>query len=102
MRIALDEPQLPQRRFAAARAAFLGWTCSGPRCSRLITGARTRDQQMSRAFAAELLAPIDYIRKYAEVGLSSFRMDEIASELGVSATVIRYQALNNRLQVVDW
>jgi hypothetical protein len=102
VRIMLDEPQLPQRRFAAARAAFMGWACAGQRCSRLITGARTRDQQMSRAFAAELLAPIEYIRKYAGAGLSSFRIGVIASELGVSPRVIKNQALNNRLQVVDW
>jgi hypothetical protein len=101
MHMALGEPQLPRRRFAAARAVFLGWAC-GDHSSRLITGARTRDQQMSRAFAAELLAPIDYIRRHAGgPAISMFRVEEIATDLGVSPAVVRWQARDNNLHVVD-
>lgn len=101
MHMALGEPQLARRRFAAARAIFLGWVC-GSHSSRLITGARTRDQQMSRAFAAELLAPIDYIRRHAGgPAISMYRIEEIAAELGVSPAVVRWQARDNNINVVD-
>jgi hypothetical protein len=101
MHMALGEPQLARRRFAAARAIFLGWAC-GDHSARLITGARTRDQQMSRAFAAELLAPIDYIRRHAGGPvISMYRIEEIASKLGVSPAVVRWQARDNNINVVD-
>jgi hypothetical protein len=88
------------RRFAAARAAFMAWT-TPEKSSRLITRARTRDQQASRAFAAEMLAPIGYIRKRAGGGhpISSYRIDDIADELNVSPQVVAYQARNNGIGV---
>jgi hypothetical protein len=101
MNMALSEPQLPRRRFAAARGAFLGWS-GGAGSSHLITSARTRDQQASRAFAAELLAPFDYIRRKAGgSAISMFRVEEIADELEVSPAVVKWQAQNNKLHVVD-
>jgi len=83
------------RRFAAARALFLGWGApSGG--ARLMTDAHTREQQASRAFAAEILAPIDYVRKAAGRGpISSFRIKGIAESLHVSPKVIRHQAMNH-------
>lgn len=101
MKMALLEQAEAQRRFAAARAAFLGWA-SNSRTSRFVTAARTRDQQASRAFAAELLAPIAYIRSKAQNRLlSNFGIEKTARELGVSAAVVAYQARNNRLQLVN-
>jgi hypothetical protein len=100
LRFVLAEERVPQRRFAAARGAFLGWAAQ-QRTSRLVTSARTRDQQASRAFAAELLAPIAYIRSKARNRLvSTHRIDEIADELCVSPMVVRYQAQNNGLNIV--
>lgn len=101
MHMALGEPQLPRRRFAAARGAFLGWS-SGVGSSRLITSARTREQSGSRAFAAELLAPFEYVRRRAGgSAISMYRVEEIASELEVSPAVVKWQAQNNKLHVVD-
>lgn len=101
MQIALAEPDLPRRRFAAARGAFLGWSSGMSSSSHLITTARTRDQQASRAFAAELLAPSDYIRGRAGgSAISTYRVEEIARELDVTPAVVRWQAQNNRLSVV--
>ena len=101
MQIALNEPEPPRRRFAAARAAFLGWS-SGTSCSHLITTARTREQQASRAFAAELLAPFDYIRRRAGgSAVSMYRVEDIARELGVTPAVVKWQAQNNKLHVID-
>jgi hypothetical protein len=100
LHMALAEPQLPRRRFAAARGAFLGWSSDIP--SHLITAARTREQQASRAFAAELLAPIDFIRRKAGgSAISMYRVEEIATELEVSPAVVKWQAHNNNLHVVD-
>ena len=101
MRVALIESGEAQRRFTATRAVFLGWL-EGGSTSRLVTGAKTRDQQASRAFAAEMLAPHAYIK--ARAGgrtLRSRRVDEIADELGTSSAVVRYQASNNHIHVTD-
>jgi hypothetical protein len=102
IRVALPDQPIPQRRFATARAAFLGWSAHGD-ASRLVTNARTRDQQASRAFAAELLAPIKYIRGRIGGGnsVSSFRITDIAEELNVSSAVVKWQAQNNRIHILD-
>jgi hypothetical protein len=84
-------------RFARA---FLGWS-SGSRASRLITSARTREQQGCRAFAAELLAPSDYIQRRAGgSAISMFRIEEIAADLEVSPAVVKWQAQNNKLHAL--
>lgn len=100
-RIAVVGDSDRHRRFAAARAAFIAWTAP-EKSSRLITRARTRDQQASRAFAAEMLAPIGYIRRRVGGGhlpVSSYRIEDIADELNVSPNVVQYQARNNRIGV---
>jgi hypothetical protein len=101
MHMALADPDLPRRRFGAARGAFLGWS-SGDASSHLITSARTRKQQASRKFAAEILAPADYIRTRAGgTAISMFRVGEIANELEVSPAVVKWQAADNGIHVVD-
>jgi hypothetical protein len=101
MRMALADPNLQRRRFAAARGAFLGWSSEAV-SSHLITSARTRKQQASRAFAAEMLAPFDYIRTRAGgTAISMYRVEEIANELEVSPAVVKWQAHDNNLHVVD-
>jgi len=99
LRVVLAGAQERQRRFAAARAAFLGWSTESG-ASRLVTRARTREQQASRAFAAEMLAPIAYIRRNAGGGtISAWRIEELADDLGVAAQVVQYQAQNNGINV---
>jgi hypothetical protein len=101
MHMALADADFARRRFAAARGVFLGWN-SGAETSHLITIARTRSQQASRAFAAELLAPFDYIRsRTGGSAISSYRIEEIAEELEVSSAVVKWQAHDNHLKVVD-
>lgn len=98
MQLSIVESASAQKRFAATRAMFLGWAgASGS--SRLVTGAKTRDQQASRAFAAELLAPVAYLRAKAgdKKRLTPDRLTGIASELDVSLAVLQYQAQNNQL-----
>jgi hypothetical protein len=96
--LVFDEPP-PQQRFTTARAAFLAW--AGARGDHLVTTAITRDQQASRAFAAELLAPIAYIRTRAtNQMLSDSGIDEIAQSLGAPAGAVRHQAEHAGIHVV--
>ena len=90
-----------QRRFAAARSVFVGWA-AGNRATRLVTTAKTREQQASRSFAAEMLAPIGYIKRKAPGLISTFGIDRLAAELGVSSAVVRYQAQNNGIHVANY
>lgn len=101
-RIGLLQAKLAQRRFAAARAAFAAWATDGDlqNEARLLTQAGTRDQQANRAFAAEITAPIAYIRSQTKAKgkpshLSHDRISEIAAVLNIEPGVVRKQAVNN-------
>jgi hypothetical protein len=101
---ALDDRE-PQQRFTAARAAFLGWA-SNDDASHLITTAITRGQRASRSFAAEIIAPIGYIRTRATNRvLSNHRIQEIAQELNAPSGAVMYQARHGGIHVIgsnDW
>jgi hypothetical protein len=91
----------PSRRFATARAAFFFWT-SGSDERRLIMSAATRDQQASRAFAAELLVPQAYVREQSVGGkLKWDKVQEIAEQAIAAPEVIKFQAQNIGLQLVQ-
>jgi Zn-dependent peptidase ImmA (M78 family) len=96
MRLSLAGSNPAHRKFAAARASFLAWS-NKTDDSRLVTTARTRDQQASRAFAAELLAPAKFLKqRLGKRGdVSPFVLDKLSDEMGISPTVVRYQARNN-------
>jgi hypothetical protein len=102
MKLAIVEQSVPQRRFSASRAAFIAWSARRDG-SRLVTGARTREQQASRAFAAEMLAPIRFIRQRTGGSrtISSYRIADLAEELNVSPAVVKWQAQNDRIQILD-
>ncbi len=88
-----------QRRFAAARAAYFFWT-DAPDEEHLITSATTRDQQASRAFAAELLIPRDYIRSEATGGkIRMQKLVDIAEHEDVSRSLIKWHAENVGLTI---
>lgn len=98
--LGLTQPSATKRRFTAARAAFAAWTAETPTWSKLLTLAVTRDQQASRAFAAEMTAPIAFIKKRAHAArISDAGLYETASDLQVSAEVVRNQAMNNGLTI---
>jgi hypothetical protein len=102
MRVALAGAGSAHRKFSAARASFLAWSpTKAP--SRLVTSARTRDQQASRAFAAELLVPVKYLEKRLgdQTDVSSFKLDRISDEMGVSPTVVHYQARNHGYYIAE-
>jgi hypothetical protein len=88
-------------RFAAARALYFLWTEKRTE-KRLITNALTRDQQISRAFAAELLVPQSYIRSFAKNGsLKREKAFEIADLAGISLDLVEKQAINSRLAITS-
>jgi hypothetical protein len=86
----------PQRhRFHACRAAYLAWRC-GDGQEAGVTVAKTRRQQASRAFAAELLAPAKLLRERAgQHGLTPDDIDAIAIEFRCPDWVIIHQAENH-------
>lgn len=97
-RIALLQSGKPQRRFTAARGAYLAWTAGHDEANRLITTALTRDQQASRGFAAEILVPANYLRKFSrKTALRGEDAFELASTLGASPDLVRKQAQNNNI-----
>src|SRR5205085_5467777 len=102
MKLAIVEQSPQQQRFSASRAAFIAWSARQDG-SRLVTGARTREQQASRAFAAEMLAPIQFIRRRTGGSrtISSYRIADLAEELNVSPAVVKWQAQNDRIQILD-
>lgn len=100
VQIALLQKDPRSRRFDAMRSCFLasGMSKSG---EKLITRSKVREQQASRAFAAEMLAPISYIRKNAtEDVLYDAKLFGMAAALEVSPTVVKYQAINNGMRVI--
>ena len=100
--MALAGSNRAHRKFAAARAAFLAWSHK-KNPSRLVTTARTRDQQASRAFAAELLAPAKFLKKTLgeRSEVSPFTLDRISEEMGIAPTIVHYQAKNHGYYVAE-
>lgn len=68
-----------QRHFRACSATYIAW-CSVPGDLRAGTVALTRRQQASRAFAAEMVAPVSYL--FERGGTSGFTEDDIEQEAG--------------------
>lgn len=92
--IAPDLPREHQTRFLVARALYAvisGATADAPR---LVTSSGTRLQAASRAFAAELLAPVDALRARMVGFPDEDALDQIAEEFGVSPTVVAKQLEN--------
>lgn len=87
------------RRFSASRAVFLS-LYSGKKATRFVTDAQTRDQQASRAFAAEILVPKDYLKskaRHRKIGRDDIH--SIAWRRRAAVEVVEYQATNNGLNI---
>lgn len=86
---------VPQRRFQLYRSLFLGWE-AGTDSYPLVTTGSTLRQQASRAFAAEMLCPAEYLRHVAgPSGLTTDRIAEISQSLECPFGVVRHQAENH-------
>ena len=88
------------QRFDRARALDVLVSSETPR---LITSSFDPDQQASRAFAAELLAPASYLRAHlVSPFVEQDDLERLAADLHVNAALIRHQLENHQLaEVVD-
>ncbi len=87
-------------RFLAARGLYHAlFGCE--RSERLITDAFTWDQQVSRAFAAELLAPQAALTARTGVRADRSLIEELAGDFGASTMVIEKQLENAGVALID-
>lgn len=85
------------RQFTFCRAIFEYLTGCDGRFS-TVSKLRTDRQQMSRAFAAEFLAPHEMLRSdLSGAWVTEEEIDDLASVYGVSSFVIRHQIENHSL-----
>ena len=88
------------RKFFFCRA--LAQVLVSPDSNALLTRARSEQQQRSRAFAAEFLAPSAALRnKVSVASVNSEDMDELAREFGVSPFVIARQIDNHDIAAIS-
>jgi hypothetical protein len=91
-RIATVARSAREQRFKACAAAYIAWGAI-PGEDRATTPAFTRRQQASRAFAAELLAPREYLRGRAPPhGFTSDQIQDMAGELICPFETVVWQA----------
>jgi hypothetical protein len=97
MRAAIPATSARQRRSRLCRASYLAWKTSEGDRSAITTGS-TLDQQASRAFAAELLAPATWLREKAPPdGLTPEHIETLAEEAVCPEPTIIWQAYNNEI-----
>ena len=96
-KILIQKKRSDSRQFAFCRAIFEHLTLpSGVFAA--VSKLRTERQQMSRAFAAEFLAPHQRLKNDLSGALVyGDEVDDLADAYGVSAFVIRHQIENHRL-----
>lgn len=81
-----------QRHFRACAAAYIAW-CSEPGEMRAGTVALTRRQQASRAFAAEIVAPRQYLAERAgQKGFTEEDIEDAAGKLIAPYDTVLWQA----------
>jgi hypothetical protein len=86
----------PARRFHFCRA--LAETLLHPGEDVLLTRANSERQSLSRAFAAEFLAPADALRSMVSQPIvGDDELNRLAAEFGVSARVIEHQLENHHI-----
>ena len=95
MRVAIPSTSARLRRSRLCRASYLAWkTVDGD--SSAVTTATTLDQQASRAFAAELLAPAELLRGLAaNEGLTPEKIESFAKQNVCPEQTILWQAHNH-------
>jgi Zn-dependent peptidase ImmA (M78 family) len=73
----------------------------GMRLPALVSDADADEQKRNRAFAAELLAPADALRRQLTGSVvTADEVDDLAERFMVSPLVVRYQLRNHRLAEV--
>jgi hypothetical protein len=93
----IEKKREDSRQFAFCRALFEHLTSPRGRFA-VVSGLRTERQQMSRAFAAEILAP-HWMLKSDLSGpvIGEDEVEDLATEYGVSTFVVKHQIENHNL-----
>jgi hypothetical protein len=78
------------------RSYYLAWASAGSGYP-LVTTATTYRQQASRAFAAEMICPAEYLSAEVrdEAGLTTDQIADIAEKFDCPFNVVRHQAENH-------
>ena len=97
--VAYQGDDIKPERFRLARSLFLHHFATA-QARRLVTPAHTWDQQASRAFAAEFLAPTGALAKQVAGPVSFSDIDKLGDEYRVSSLVIEHQIDNHQLGFV--
>jgi hypothetical protein len=99
--VAGPHPRRPSGlRFLAARGLYHAlFACD--RSERLVTDACTWDQQVSRAFAAELLAPQAALTARTGGRTDHSKVEELAREFGVSTIGVERQLVDAGVALID-
>jgi len=88
------------QRFLDARGLYHGlFTCDSSQ--RLVTRAYTWDQEASRAFAAELLAPRAALTARTPERADHAAVEQLAREFAASTKVVENQLENAGVTIVD-
>lgn len=94
-RVAVPKVPARLRRSTLCRGAYRAWRANDGDYS-AVTSAATREQQASRAFAAELLAPADWLREQAGTGgLTESSIEAIAKANICPEQTVIWQAHNH-------
>jgi hypothetical protein len=96
-------PQLrpTMQRFRLARAFYFHKLADSNSAPRLLTRAHSWDQRVSRAFAAELLAPADALREEIRDAVPRAKVDELARKFHVDSSVIEHQLQNHQIGWIE-
>jgi hypothetical protein len=97
--VAYQGDDIKPERFRLARSLFLHHFATA-QARRLVTPAHTWDQQASRAFAAEFLAPAGALAKQVAGPVSFSDIDKLGDEYRVNSLVIEHQIDNHQLGFV--
>ncbi len=99
--VATSKTREVSKTYLLARA-LCEYLCSGAENAALLTEISSDRQKRNRAFAAELLAPAEGLRKLLSGSrISQSEVTEIAAHFGVSEWVVKYQVQNHRIGDVE-
>lgn len=99
--VATSKERESSKSYLLARA-LCEYLCTSSDEAALLTRISSDKQKQNRAFAAELLAPADGIRKLLSGSkIARDEITEVAAHLGVSEWLIEHQVQNHRIAAVE-
>ena len=93
-------PMASNRKFRLGRCLHQFTFGHADESPRLVTKSRSWEQRASRAFAVELLAPKEELRKRFRSETDLEEIEEAANEYEISSRVIEFQIENHRLSII--